>query len=51
MGADVIYLWVLREPADQLARPPSITLERLWQLSFRFPLEKGKHNPISKKEK
>ena len=33
MGSDEVYLWVLRELADEVAKPPSIISEKLRQSS------------------
>ncbi|GAB0204345.1 mitochondrial enolase superfamily member 1 [Grus japonensis] len=52
MGPDEMHPWVLREPADEVAKPLSIILEKLWQ-SGEAPTDwkKGSRTLIFKKGK
>ncbi|KFQ75475.1 RNA-directed DNA polymerase from mobile element jockey, partial [Phoenicopterus ruber ruber] len=52
LGPDEVYLWVLRELADEVSKPLSILFEKLWH-SGEVPTDwkKGNIIPISKKGK
>jgi len=53
MGPDEVYLWVPRELADEVAKPLSITFEKLWQFQLEVPTDwkRGNIIPIFKKGK